>query len=70
MDILSQEKINSAAIIRKKKHFLQAASLHVMLGEIGILGEDFDGFSSLCSPEKDSAISRKEKKRFTIVIAQ
>jgi len=36
-----------------------------MLGEIGILGENFDNhfdaFSSLCSPKKDSAISRKAK---------
>ncbi len=68
MDIVSQEKINSAGITRKKKkkHFLQAASLQVMLGEIGILGENsdnnFDGLSSLCSPKKDSEISRKEKK--------
>jgi hypothetical protein len=57
MDIVSQEKINPTGITRKKKkHFLQAASLQVMLGEIGILGENFDnhfdGFASLCSPKK------------------
>jgi hypothetical protein len=66
MDIVSQAIFFFAGITRKEKHFLQAASLQVMLGEIGILGENsdnhFDGFSSLCSPKKDIEISRTEKK--------
>jgi hypothetical protein len=66
VDIVSQEKINFAGIIRKKKHFLQVASLQVMLGEIEILGENsdnhFDRFSSLCSPKKDSKFLERKKK--------
>jgi hypothetical protein len=42
VDIASAGIFVFAGITRKKKHFLQAASLQVVLSEIGILGEKPD----------------------------
>jgi hypothetical protein len=53
-----KKKENSGDITRKKKTILQAVSLQVMQGEIGILGENltvifvFDGSFNTLQPQK------------------